>query len=134
MQGLNAYNNVKFRTDFAGLAAGENWGQRLLGAWSPTNTGSSIPALSLINNNAENRSSTYFIENASYMKLRNLQIGYSLPTDVVGKIKLQGVRVYVQAQNLFTVKSKQYTAPDPEVTNYQYPIPRVFTAGLNVSF
>ena len=134
VQGLQAYNNIKFRTDFAGLAAGENWGQRTLDAWSPTNTGSSIPALSLINNNAENRASTYFIENASYMKLRNLQVGYSLPTELVGKIKLQGVRVYVQGQNLFTVKSKQYTAPDPEVTNYQYPIPRIFTTGLNVSF
>ncbi|RZK35200.1 MAG: SusC/RagA family TonB-linked outer membrane protein, partial [Hymenobacter sp.] len=134
VQGLQAYNNIKFRTDFAGLAAGENWGERTLNAWSPTNTGSSIPALSLINNNAENRASTYFIENASYMKLRNLQVGYSLPTELVGKIKLQGIRVYVQGQNLFTVKSAQYTAPDPEVTNYQYPIPRVFTAGLNVTF
>jgi TonB-linked SusC/RagA family outer membrane protein len=134
VQGLNAYNNIKFRTDFAGLAAGENWGQRTLDAWTPTNTGSTIPAVSLINNNAENRSSTYFIENASYMKLRNLQLGYSLPNTLVEKVKLQGIRVYVQAQNVFTIKSKEYTAPDPEVTNYQYPIPRIFTTGLNVTF
>ena len=134
VQGLQAYNNIKFRTDFASLAAGENWGARTLDAWTPTNTGSTIPAVSLINTNNENRASTYFIENASYMKLRNLQLGYSLPNTLVEKVKLQGIRVYVQAQNVFTVKSKGYTAPDPEVTNYQYPIPRIFTTGLNVTF
>ena len=90
--------------------------------------------MSLINTNNENRSSTYFIENASYLKLRNLQLGYALPTDLVGRLRVQGVRVYVQSQNLFTIKSKEYTAPDPEVTNYQYPIPRLFTTGLNVTF
>ncbi|MCM3612758.1 TonB-dependent receptor, partial [Planococcus sp. MERTA32b] len=109
-------------------------GQRLLDAWSPTNTGSTIPAATLINTNNEGRASTYFIENASYMKLRNIQLGYSLPSGLVSRGKLQGVRLYVQGQNIFTVKSKEYTGADPEVTNYQYPLPRIFTAGLNVSF
>ncbi|SNR34110.1 SusC/RagA family TonB-linked outer membrane protein [Hymenobacter mucosus] len=134
VQGLYAYNNAKFRTDFSSLASGENWGQRLLDAWTPTNTGSSIPAATLINSNNEGRASTYFVENASYLKLRNLQLGYSLPADVVSKVRLKGVRLYVQGQNLFTIKSKEYTGPDPEVTNYQYPIPRIFSTGLNVSF
>jgi TonB-linked SusC/RagA family outer membrane protein len=134
VQGLDAYNNAKFRTDFSSLASGENWGQRLLNAWTPTNTGSSIPAATLINTNNEGRASTYFIENASYMKLRNLQLGYSLPNSLFSKVKVQGVRVYVQGQNLFTVKSKEYTGADPEVTNYQYPVPRIFSAGLNLSF
>ncbi|TPG63671.1 SusC/RagA family TonB-linked outer membrane protein [Hymenobacter nivis] len=134
VQGLYANNNAKFRTDFASLASGENWGQRLLDAWSPTNTGSSVPSLTLVNSNNEGRASTYFIENASYLKLRNFQLGYNLPTALVSKIRLQNVRFYVQGQNFFTIKSKQFTGPDPEVTNYQYPVPRVFTAGLNVSF
>lgn len=134
VQGLEAFNDAKFRTDFSSLASGENWGQRLLDAWTPTNTGSTIPAATLINTNNEGRASTYFIENASYMKLRNVQLGYSLPSTWVSRGKLQGVRLYVQGQNLFTVKSKEYTGADPEVTNYQYPLPRIFTAGLNVSF
>ncbi|MBD2714359.1 TonB-dependent receptor [Microvirga sp. STR05] len=134
VQGIDAFNNAKFRTDFASLASGENWGERLLDAWTPTNTGSTIPAATLINTNNEGRASTYFIENASYMKLRNLQLGYSLPASFVSRIKLQGVRVYVQGQNLFTIKSKEYTGADPEVTNYQYPVPRIFSTGLNVSF
>ncbi|WP_071885805.1 SusC/RagA family TonB-linked outer membrane protein [Hymenobacter sedentarius] len=134
VQGLYSYNNSKFRTDFASLASGENWGTRLLDAWTPTNTGSSIPAATLINSNNEGRSSTYFIENASYLKLRNIQLGYSLPAGVVSRIKLQGVRVYVQGQNFLLHKSSEFTGPDPEVTNYQYPVPRIFTTGLNVSF
>ena len=134
VQGLYANNNSKFRTDFSSLASGENWGQRLLGAWSPTNTGSSIPSPTLVNSNNEGRASTYFIENASYLKLRNVQLGYNLPASLVSKARLQGVRVYVQGQNFLIAKSKQFTGPDPETTNYQYPVPRVFTAGLNVSF
>ena len=134
VQGLYAFNNAKFRTDFASLASGENWGERLLDAWTPTNTGSTIPAATLINTNNEGRASTYFIENASYLKLRNLQVGYSLPAALSSRVKLQNVRLYVQAQNLFTIKSKDYTGSDPEVTNYQYPIPRIFTTGLNVTF
>ncbi|MCB2377247.1 TonB-dependent receptor [Hymenobacter sp. BT635] len=134
VQGIEAYNAAKFRTDFASLASNENWGTRLLDAWTPANAGSTIPAATLLNTNNEGRSSTYFIENASYLKLRNVQLGYTLPTAVVGKIRLQGVRVYVQGQNFFTIKSKEYTGADPEVTNYQYPIPRIFTTGLNVSF
>ncbi|WP_303312723.1 TonB-dependent receptor [Hymenobacter sp. BT730] len=132
VQGLEAYNNVKFRTDFS-FVSGENWGQRTLDAWSPTNTGSSIPASSLINTNNEGRASTYFIENASYLKLRNIQLGYSLPESLVSRVKLQGARVYVQGQNFFTIKSKELSTPDPEVTNYQYPIPVIFTTGLNIS-
>ena len=134
VQGIYAFNNSKFRTDFSSLASGENWGARLLDAWSPTNTGSSIPAPTLVNSNNEGRASTYFVENASYLKLRNVQLGYSLPTSLVSKIRLQNVRVYVQGQNFLLIKSKQFTGPDPEVTNYQYPVPHVFTAGLNVSF
>jgi len=134
VQGLEAFNNSKFRTDFASLATGENWGQRLLDAWTPTNAGSSIPAATLINTNNEGRASTYFIENASYLKLRNVQVGYSLPEGFTNKLKLQGVRVYVQGQNLLTFKSKEFTGPDPEVTNYQYPVPRIFSTGLNVTF
>jgi TonB-linked SusC/RagA family outer membrane protein len=133
VQGIYAYNNSKFRTDFA-FVQGENLGSRTLDAWSPTNTGSTIPALTLINTNNEARSSTYFVENASYLKLRNVQLGYNIPTPLVSKIKLQGIRIYVQGQNLFTVKSKQFTGPDPEVTIYQYPIPHIFTTGLNVTF
>jgi hypothetical protein len=68
------------------------------------------------------------------MKLRNLQIGYSLPAKIIQKAKLEKVRFYVSGQNLFTLKSKKFTGLDPENPNLAYPISTTFTFGLNVSF
>ena len=121
VQGLNAFNNSKFRTDFASLTSGENYGARLLDAWSPTNTGSGIPALTLINTNNEGRTSTYFIENASYLKLRNVQLGYTLPAALAGKAKLQSVRIYVQGPELFAGQKQAVDRGRPR--SYRVPIP-----------
>ncbi|MDO7874493.1 TonB-dependent receptor [Hymenobacter sp. ASUV-10] len=138
VQGLDVYNDTKFRTDFTSLSSGENYGTRTLDAWTPANSGSNIPALSLTNNNRENRTSTYFLENGSYLKLRNVQLGYSLPTSLVGKLRMQQARLYVQGQNLLAFYQKKgdraYTAPDPEVQTLAYPVPVTFTTGLNITF
>ena len=78
--GVDVENVAKYQTDFWGVNdVGGNKGARLLDAWTPQNSGSTIPAVSTINNGDEGRFSTYFIENGSYLKLRNLQIGYTLP-------------------------------------------------------
>jgi TonB-linked SusC/RagA family outer membrane protein len=132
--GIKYYNGYKTYTDFASLWPGTNWGSRTLDAWSPKNTSSTIPRLTIIDSNNEGRVSTYFIENASYMKLRNVQIGYKLPEKLTNKLKMSSARVYLQGQNLITFKSKQFTAPDPENPNYSFPIPAIFTAGLSVGF
>ncbi len=78
--------------------------------------------------------STYFVENGSYMKLRNVQLGYNFPTSVLSKVKLGSLRTYLSAQNLFTIHSKNFTGVDPENPNWGYPIPLTFTFGLNASF
>ncbi|MBX7126091.1 MAG: TonB-dependent receptor [Cyclobacteriaceae bacterium] len=132
--GIQYYNAYKTYTDFASLWPGTNWGTRTLNAWSPQNTSSTIPRLTIIDSNNEGRVSTYFIENASYMKLRNVQVSYRLPESINKRLKTTGARVYLQGQNLFTFKSKHYTAPDPENPNYAFPIPAIVTCGLNVSF
>jgi hypothetical protein len=67
------------------------------------------------------------------MKLRNAQIGYNLK-DALRKIKVQRARIYVQANNLFTVKSKSFTATDPENPSGAYPIPTITSIGLDLSF
>jgi len=133
VQGLQVYNNYKTYTDFSSIWPGTNWGSRTLGAWSPSNSGSSIPALTLVDRNNESRTSTYFLENGSYLKLRNLQIGYNL-TNAFKKLKIKNARIFVQGGNLFTIKSSKYTATDPENPNYAYPIPAITTFGINASF
>lgn len=133
VQGIQVYNTYKTYTDFTSIWPGTNWGTRTLQAWSPTNTSSAIPALTLVDRNNENRTSTYYLENGSYLKLRNIQIGYNL-RNALSAIKVQRARVFIQANNLFTVKSKSYTATDPENPSGAYPIPAITTIGLDLSF
>ncbi|MDD7103660.1 MAG: SusC/RagA family TonB-linked outer membrane protein, partial [Bacteroidales bacterium] len=111
-----------------------NKGDRVLDAWSPTNTSSTIPALSTYDNNNEKRFSSYYVENGSFLKLRTIQIGYNLPEAVVKKTPMSKIRLYLSAQNLLTIKSSSFTGVDPENTLFGYPIPVNLTFGLNVSF
>jgi hypothetical protein len=113
------------------VAGRENVGPGVFTAWTPTNTGSKIPALSLSDNNNEKRTSDYLLVNASYFKMRNLQLGYTiLPKSVFTR-----VRVYVMAENMFWFKSKDYKSPDPERIDLDpIPIPKTFTFGINTSF
>lgn len=133
--GQDVYNNQKFQTDFWSITdAGSNKGNRLLGAWSPVNTGSTIPALTTNNTGDEGRASTYFVENGSYAKLRTLQIGYSLPDKILAKLRMTNARVYVSGQNLLTIKSSSLTCNDPENANWAYPIPTSLSFGLQLGF
>lgn len=135
VQGADVHNWLKAQTDFWSVDdVNSNKGRRLLDAWTPQNPSSTIPALQTINTNDEGRLSTYYIEDGSYMKLRNLSFGYTLPKDVVSKMKMDRLRFYVSGQNLFTMKSKNFTGVDPENTGWGYPIPTTWTVGLNVVF
>jgi hypothetical protein len=135
VMGQDVYNNQKFQTDFWSITdAGSNKGTRLLNAWTADNTSSSIPALTTNNTADEGRASTYYVENGSYAKLRTLQIGYSLPSNILKKCAMSSARVYVSGQNLLTLKSKSLTCSDPENGNWNYPIPMSVSFGLQVGF
>lgn len=77
-----------------------------------------------------------FLENGSYFRLKNMQIGYTIPTNAIQKIGLQSCRVYLQGSNLFT--ATKYTGYDPEVgggIDYgNYPQSRSFIFGASISF
>ncbi len=135
-QGADVISDLKKETDlWSGLNIGFlNKGQRLLDAWSTTNTGSSIPALTRTDSNNEKRVSSYFVENGSFLKLRNIQFGYVLPQKLSRKIKMEKLRFYISAQNLLTIHSKDFTGVDPENPNFGYPIATNITFGLNVTF
>ena len=135
VQGVDVYNEVKKNTDFWSVGdMNANRGTRLLGAWTPQNPRSDIPAVCLEDLNNEKRISSYYVENGSYLKLRNLQLGYTLPTDISKKIKIERLRFYFSAQNLLTIKSKNFTGMDPENPNFGYPIPLNLTFGFNIGF
>ncbi len=133
---VDVITDLKRETDiWAGLNIGFlNKGTRLLDAWSPTNTDSNIPALSLSDNNNEKRVSSYWVEDGSFLKLRNVQLGYNLPKSATEKMKMQSWRWYISAQNVFTIHSKSFTGVDPENPNFAYPIPLSVTLGTKVTF
>ena len=136
VQGVDVISDLKKETGlWSGLNISNlNKGRRLLGAWTPANMDSNIPAISTMDNNNEKRVSTYFVEDGSYAKLRTVQLGYNFPDKVLEKIHMSRLRMYLSAQNVLTIKSKSFTGVDPENANFGYPIPFNVTFGLNVSF
>jgi len=139
VQGVDVMTfDLKKRTDFWANSDINvpylNKGERVLDAWSPSNTGSDIPMLTTADNNKEGALSSYYVENGSFCKLRNVQIGYNAPKAFVEKLKLERLRAYVSAQNLLTIKASKFTGVDPENPGFNYPIPLNVTIGVNVSF
>lgn len=133
----NVFKTKSF-TDFFGFFGGQNYGSRLLDAWRPDNASSTIPAASANNVNDEGRFSTYFVENTSFLKLANVEIGYRLPEKWLKAARMENARIYLSGQNLLTFKKgwgdNAFTGVDPETPNLAYPVPRAFTFGINVSF
>ncbi len=136
--GNNIYNGVRmwlYRTDRNNMSAD------LINAWSPQNTGSNIPRNVFGDPNNNIRPSSYFLEDGSYFRLRNLQIGYTFPEKVMDNLPLGSMRLYVTATNLFTITD--YSGFDPALGNGGtftrgvdrgfYPLSKSLILGLNVS-
>lgn len=134
--GQDVYNGQKFQTDFYGLVdVNSSKGSRLLKGWLPgVNEGSSIPMLSTMNNSDEGRASTYFVENGSYLKLRTLQFGYTLPESLLKKANISAARFYLSGNNLLTLKGSSLTCTDPENPGFAYPISTSVSVGMQLSF
>lgn len=78
---------------------------------------------------------TSYLYNASFMKLRNVQIGYTLPKSIIQKINAQNLRVFIAGENLLTI-SKDFPGLDPEIGSKinTYPLPKQYSVGVNVTF
>jgi hypothetical protein len=102
------------------------------------NNKSTIPALSINNYNDEGRFSTYYVENGSYLKVRNAELGYNIPEKLANTIKIKRARVSLRADNIVTLMKTKgtnaYTGLDPETPGNSYPLPFSMTMSLNVTF
>ena len=117
-----------------------NSGRGLLNRWTPENPDTDIPKLWLNRNPQVNQSGTAisrFVEKGDFLKIQNIILSYSIPKSVLdktGDFKLSNVRIFAQAQNLFTFT--KYTGIDPELgvglDNNTSPLFRTFTFGINV--
>jgi len=107
-------------------------------AWTPENTDTDVPIL-YFNNSWDNLQSSYWVKEISFLKLKNVQLGYALPTDLTTRIGLQKIYFYVNAQNVFVLVDEKFEGYDPEKSAFshgtnQYPVPRIITLGLNLNF
>lgn len=109
-------------------------------AWSPANQSSNIPTGAGTNYIAYN---SRVVEDGSYLRLKTIQLGYTLPGPLLKRMKMSALRLYVTAQNIFTWT--KYSGPDPEVSTLNsvltpgfdymaYPMPKTIVFGLNASF
>jgi TonB-linked SusC/RagA family outer membrane protein len=109
----------------------ENVGPGVFNAWTPQHTNTTVPALTLKDNNNEGRTSDYFMVSTSYFKMRTIQLGYNLKPKAI----FNSLRFYAMAENLFWFKNKSYQSPDPERIDLDpIPVPKTFTFGVNASF
>jgi TonB-dependent starch-binding outer membrane protein SusC len=137
--------------DTEGMTRLFNAGTRVLDRWTPTNTNTDVPRAVTGDPNNNARISSRYIEDGSYMRLKNLTVGYSLPQTSLNnfvKGSIRSLRIYVSATNLFTITN--YSGYDPEIgainadasdaslrtgVDYgQYPQPRTFLGGIQIGF
>lgn len=125
---------TKGYTDFFGFFGGQNYGTNVLNSWSPSNTSSTIPAITKSDLNNENRFSTYFVENTSYMKLQSVSIGYSLPAGS-SRTFVKGGRFFLQGENLhvFKLPGNTFSGFDPKSWDVNFPLPTSVTMGVNIN-
>lgn len=141
VQGVNTVNAVKHSVeDRQAIASGL---RTMLNAWTPDNQDTYIAEIRHYNAGYSTHMDDWWVEDGSFIRGQNFVLGYSLPEVNAENIGLQQLRFYVSAQNLFIIT--EYTGYDPEATTFggqltqnieffQYPKPRTFNLGVNVSF
>jgi TonB-linked SusC/RagA family outer membrane protein len=127
--------------------AASNYQTKYMDAWTATNTSATLPRI--VNGDPNGNYSKFtdlYLENGNFFKLRTMQLGYSLPKSIIGKWGMQKLRVYILAENLFTIT--KYSGYDPEIgvspdsgggaqfgiDRGVYVQPRSFLVGLSVGF
>ena len=137
VQGNKLFNAVK-RTTYSASGPSYNKLAGILDAWSPENPGGKVPIISTSDANGNFAASDFYIEDGSYLRIRNVTLGYSLSKSITNKLKTGGVRVYATANNLFTITD--YSGFDPEIGMDnngldvgRYPQARSFILGLSIN-
>jgi len=74
--------------------------------------------------------SSFYLKNGNYLRLRNAEIGYSLPYSLLRRVRIAGLKIFLDGENLFTIAG--FKGMDPEVAPFSYPIQRVVSAGVSI--
>lgn len=108
-----------------------------LDAWTPDNQDATMPRIYYMQNSPSasyNVMSTFWIQNTSYLRMKNLQLGYTIPAKILKPIGIESLRVYYSAENLFTLDNMFFDIdPENSGTN-EYPLLQTHSFGVNVTF
>lgn len=135
--GGKIYNGDKISILANGSSAGRAMSEDLLNRWTPENTDTDVPRLQTTNSNSWTNSSTRFLIDADYLRMKNITLGYNIPRSLLKKLEIESLKVYAQAENLLTVFGTQGIDPEQTIsgsTYYRYPAMKTISFGLNVSF
>ena len=132
-------------TNLASTFIGENKINTVLNAWTPENTNTDIPRVVYFDPNNNDRVSSHYVYDASYLRLKTVNLSYNFSKHLIDQLKgIDRISVYVTAQNLFTITN--YPGADPEASNLynndisagrdnnRFPISKVLTTGVKIGF
>ncbi len=138
--GHKIYNGNRYY--YESMRTNRNMFASTLNAWSPDNTNTNIPRAVIGDPSQNSRESTRFLEDGDFMRIKNIQLGYTVPSSLTQRIKINKARVYVSGQNLFTFT--KYSGQDPEIGRSDvwspgldtalYPISKMYIVGVQLSF
>lgn len=140
--GNKIYNGM--RHELEGMNLEQNYSKATLGAWTPENNSTKMPRAVINDPNYNSYSSSRYLENGSYLRLKTLQVGYNFDKTLIRKIWLNGLRAYVSSDNLFTITGYSGSNPDlggsgdilnrgVDFSRGSYPLARTISFGIQLS-
>ena len=134
-QGAGGFETLRRGDAHTSLIYGSNGMEILLDRWTPENKNAKFPSLTTERDTYQTENSTFWLKNGNYLRLKNAEIGYTLPKGTLSKLAITNCRIYVSGENLLTFDHLKYW--DPESTagsGWYYPMQQIMTVGLNVTF
>lgn len=131
--GIQGYTYYEVASEFSNFSNSGAW---WMDRWTPSNPTNTMPRVTL-DDARRNLHSTFYQENAAYLRLKNIELGYSLPKSVLSKANINSIRLYFNVQNAFTITKFKGFDPEQNTSELRaeaYPQTRIFTVGLNANF
>ena len=134
-QGVGKANGYLYGQSIMPFVEGGTLQEQQKDRWTPTNPNALFPRLAF-NETNNTQNSTFWLKDASYLKLRNIQVGYTLPKNIVNGLGISNVRIYFSGENLFSLNQfwKGFDPEAPVSNGAYYPHVRTLSCGLNINF